>query len=202
MRQSCDILRRNAVEDVHRFDFVAQCWHIEPMKAMPDLLEFKPVFFAPFVSSVMEVEPEWIDYNGHLNVAYYHVLFDRAFDEAIYLIGAGPDYAKSERRSYYTAEAHIRHLRELHAGDRVRVTAQLLAYDLKRLHFFQQLYHATEGWIAATLETMALHVDMDNKEATPASNLIAARLADMRASHGLLPIPEAAGRWVEMPFPR
>ncbi len=172
------------------------------MKAMPDLFEFKPVFFAPFVSSVMEVEPEWIDYNGHLNVAYYHVLFDRAFDEAIYLIGAGPDYANSERRSYYTAEAHIRHLRELNAGDRVRVTAQLLAYDLKRLHFFQQLYHATEGWIAATLETMALHVDMDNKEATPASNLIAARLADMRASHGLLPIPEAAGRRIEMPFPR
>ena len=93
-------------------------------------------------------------------------------------------------------------MRELNAGDRVRVTAQLLAYDLKRLHFFQQLYHATEGWIAATLETMALHVDMDNKEATPASNLIAARLADMRASHGLLPIPEAAGRRIELPFPR
>ena len=71
MRQSCDILRCSAVEDVHRFDFVAQCWHIEPMKAMPDLFEFKPVFFAPFVSSVMEVEPKWIDYNGHLNVAYY-----------------------------------------------------------------------------------------------------------------------------------
>jgi hypothetical protein len=48
---------------------------------------------------------------------------------------------------------------------------------------------------------MALHVDMDNKEATPASNLIASRLAEMRASHGLLPIPEATGRRVEMPSP-
>lgn len=172
------------------------------MKAMLDLPDFKPVFFAPFVSSVMQVEPEWIDYNGHLNVAYYHALFDRAFDEAIFLLGAGPDYAKNERRSYYAAEAHIRYLRELHASSPVRVTVQLLAYDLKRLHLFQQLYHAAEGWIAATLETIALHVDMDRGKAAPASNLIADRLADMRAAHGLLPIPEAAGRRVAMPSNR
>jgi acyl-CoA thioester hydrolase len=168
------------------------------MKAMLDLLDLKPVFFAPFVSSVMQVEPEWIDYNGHLNVAYYHVLFDRAFDEVIYLLGAGPDYVKRERHSYYTAEAHVRHLRELHAGQSIRVTVQLLGYDLKRVHFFQQLYHATEGWMAATLETLALHVDMHNSRATPAPTLIAGRLAEMRNAHALLPIPEAAGRRIRM----
>ena len=82
------------------------------------------------------------------------------------------------------------------------MTVQLLAYDLKRLHLFQQLYHAAEGWIAATLETIALHVDMDRGKAAPASNLIADRLADMRAALGLLPIPEAAGRRVAMPSNR
>ena len=41
------------------------------MYKMLDVIDLKPVFFAPFVSSVMRVEPEWIDYNGHLNVAYY-----------------------------------------------------------------------------------------------------------------------------------
>ena len=46
-------------------------------------VDLEPVFFAPFVSSVMRVEPGWIDYNGHLNMAYYHVLFDRAVDEAV-----------------------------------------------------------------------------------------------------------------------
>jgi acyl-CoA thioester hydrolase len=49
---------------------------------MLDRVDFEPVFFAPFVSSVMRVEPAWIDYNGHLNMAYYNVLFDRAVDEA------------------------------------------------------------------------------------------------------------------------
>lgn len=169
------------------------------MQVTLDRLELKPLFFAPFVSSVMRIEPAWIDYNGHLNMAYYHVLFDRAFDEALHLIGADPDYVQRERRSYFTAEAHIRYLRELHAEDAVRVTVQLLGHDLKRMHYFEQLFHATEGWMAATLETMALHVDMDSKKTTPAPPFVAGRLAEMRASHALLPIPEAAGRRVEMP---
>ena len=62
---------------------------------MLDRVDLKPVFFAPFVSSVMQVEPDWIDYNGHLNMAYYNVLFDRAVDEAFGLLGCGPDYLKT-----------------------------------------------------------------------------------------------------------
>lgn len=169
------------------------------MELPSDLIDFKPLFFAPFVSSVMSVEPSWIDYNGHLNMAYYHVLFDRAFDEALHLIGADPDYVRRERRSYYTAEAHVRYLRELHAGDPVRATIQLLGHDLKRVHYFEQLFHATEGWMAATLEAMALHVDMAQKKAMPAPPRVTARLADMRASHAQLPTPEAAGRRIAMP---
>lgn len=164
---------------------------------MLDLPDLKPVFFAPFVSSVMRIEPAWIDYNGHLNVAYYHALFDRAFDEVLLLLGAGADYVRQDRHSYFTAETHARHLRELHVSMPVRVTAQLLGYDAKRLHLFQQLYHATEGWMAATLETLALHVDMDGKRASAAPLHISERLAEMREAHALLPIPEAAGRHVK-----
>ena len=54
---------------------------------MLDRRDLEPVFFAPFVSSLMEVEPAWIDYNGHLNMAYYNVLFDRAVDEVFELLG-------------------------------------------------------------------------------------------------------------------
>ena len=53
-----------------------------------------PEFPAPFISSVMHIEPQWIDYNGHLNVAYYNVLFDRAVDELYEPLGLGPDYLK------------------------------------------------------------------------------------------------------------
>ena len=50
---------------------------------------------APFRSSVMTVEPQWIDYNGHLNMAFYNVFFDRCVDEVFLTLGLGPDYAKA-----------------------------------------------------------------------------------------------------------
>jgi acyl-CoA thioester hydrolase len=163
-----------------------------------DRRDLEPVFFAPFVSSVMRVEPAWIDYNGHLNMAYYNVLFDRAVDEAFALLGIGPDYLKNRNCSFFTAEVHVRYLRELRAGDPVRVTVQLLDCDAKRLHFFEQLFHAVEGWVSATSEDIALHVDMQNKKTTPFPPDVMARLEQMKASHANLPRPEAAGRRIEM----
>ena len=70
---------------------------------MLDRTDLEPLFFAPFVSSVMRVEEHWIDYNGHLNMAYYNVLFDRAVDEAYELIGVGVDYVERRRHSFFTA---------------------------------------------------------------------------------------------------
>lgn len=166
---------------------------------MLDRAEFEPVFFAPFVSSVMRVEPDWIDYNGHLNMAYYNVLFDKAVDEIYQLADVGEDYLKQRRRSFFTAEVHIRYLRELHAGDPVRVTFQLLDFDSKRLHYFEQLFHAVEGWVSATSENLSLHVDMDAKKAAPFTPDVAKRLDKLKNSHARLPRPEVVGRRIAMP---
>src|SRR5215470_13452018 len=146
---------------------------------MLDRIELEPLFFAPFVSSVMRVEPAWIDYNGHLNMAYYNVLFDRAVDEAFELLGCGHDYVQ-RGFSTFTAEVHVRYLRELHAGDPVRVTFQLLDYDAKRMHFFEQLFHASDGWVAATSENLSLHVDMKSRKTAAFPQEITARLAEMK----------------------
>jgi acyl-CoA thioester hydrolase len=166
---------------------------------MLDRLDLEPAFFAPFVSSVMRVEPGWIDYNGHLNMAYYNVLFDRAVDEAYELLGCGIAYLEQTRHSTFTAEVHVRYLRELQSGDPVRVTFQLLAYDLKRMHYFEQLFHAEDGWLSATSENMALHVDMTAKKTAPFPEAIAARLARMKSAHAHLPLPDGAGRRIAMP---
>jgi len=165
---------------------------------MLDRGDFTPLFFAPFVSSVMRVEPQWIDYNGHLNMAYYNVLFDRAVDETYALIGVGADYVATRRQSIFTAEVHVRYLRELHAGDPVRVTFQLLAYDARRLHYFEQLYHAEEGFVSATSENLSLHVDLTSKKTASFPREVTDRLAEMKASHAFLPVPEAAGRRIGM----
>src|SRR5208282_1662010 len=166
---------------------------------MLDRLDPEPAFFAPFVSSVMRVEPAWVDYNGHLNMAYYNVLFDRAVDEVYELLGCGGAYVERTRHSCFTAEVHLRYLRELYAGDPVRVTFQLLDFDAKRLHYFEQLFHAEEGWVSATSENLSLHVDMKAKKTAAFPKQVATRLAEMKASHSRLPVPEAAGRRISMP---
>ena len=159
----------------------------------------EPVFPAPFVSSIMRIEPQWIDYNGHLNVAYYNVLFDRAVDELYELIGLGPAYLEKHRHTTMVAEAHVRYLRELRQEDPVRVTVQLLDYDAKRIHLFEQLLHASENWVSATSENMTLGVDMTAKKVAPFTDDVLRMLERMKTAHTVLPRPQAAGRSIKMP---
>ncbi|WP_029353069.1 thioesterase family protein [Bosea sp. 117] len=167
---------------------------------MLDGIDFEPVFFAPFVSSVMTVEPAWVDYNGHMNTAYYNVLFDRAVEEAVFLVGLGPHYVERSCASFFTVETHQRYLRELKAGHEVRVTLRLINYDEKRMHLFQELHHAQEGWTAATSEQVAVHVDFATRRVAPFPDEVLERLALMKAAHGALPEPEGLGRRVDMPI--
>ena len=159
-----------------------------------------PIFvFAPFVSSTMRIEPEWIDYNGHLNVAYYHVLFDRAVDELFERVGLGPDYVETQGASYFVAEVHVLYRRELKLEDPVRVTAQLIDCDEKRMHYYLELRHAAEGWVAACSENLALHVDMSERKVTPFPPEIAANLGAMRTAHDRLARPAELGRVMGIP---
>ena len=109
---------------------------------------------APFLASIMQIEPQWIDYNGHLNMAYYNVMFDRAIDQLWLKLGIGPGYMKERHGSTFTAECHVRYLREVHLGDPVQVSVLLVGADEKRLHTFEELRHASEGWLSATSENM------------------------------------------------
>jgi acyl-CoA thioester hydrolase len=156
-------------------------------------------YAAPFISSVMTVEPQWIDYNGHLNMAYYNVLFDRGADQAFAALGIGPTYLKERQLSSMTAEAHVRYLREIHENMPVRVTCQLLGADAKRVHFFQEMRHAEDGWLSATSEVMLLHVDMKVRKVAPFPDDIAANIARMLEAHAALPRPAGSGRRIAMP---
>lgn len=159
-----------------------------------DKIVVSPFFFAPFVSSVQRVDPAWIDYNGHLNMAYYNVLFDRAVDEAFDMLGIGAAYLAERAHSTFTAECHVLYKRELQVGDPVRVTIQLIDHDEKRLHYYMELRHAEEGWLSATSENLSLHVDMETKRVVPFPADIQANLAVMRAAHSPMPRPTALGR--------
>ena len=165
---------------------------------MNDRAAPEAVMPAPFVSSVMRVEPAWIDYNGHLNMAYYNVLFDRAVDEVYEPLGLGLDYVKTAKCSTFTAEVHVRYLRELLVDAPVRVSFHLLGFDEKRIHYFEALHHADEGWLSATSENMALNVDMTVKKVAAFPAHVLVRLGRMKAAHDKLPVPDGVGRRIAM----
>jgi acyl-CoA thioester hydrolase len=164
--------------------------------AAGDDVQFRP---ALFLSSVMQIEPQWIDYNGHLNMAYYNVMFDRAIDELWLQLGIGPGYMKERHGSTFSAECHVRYLREIHLGDPVQVSILLVAADEKRLHTFEELRHATEGWLSATSENMTIHIDMTARKTAPFPPDIGARIQALANAHATIARPEAIGRKIAMP---
>lgn len=145
------------------------------------------------ISKVMEVIPEWIDYNGHMNMAYYNVLFDRAADEFYPSLGLGEDYVKTQHHTTYTAEFHICYLRELHLGAKVRVHSWILDFDDKRFHTFQEIHHE-DGWLAATGEALGLHIDMSGPRVAPMPEEIRENVARFARTHAPESWPERAGR--------
>ncbi|PIT05567.1 thioesterase [Bradyrhizobium nitroreducens] len=156
----------------------------------------------PFRASIMQIEPQWIDYNGHLNMAYYNVMFDRAIDQLWSELGIGPTYMKERGGSTFTAECHVRYLREIHLGDPVQILVWLLEADDKRLHTFEEMRHAEEGWLSATSENMSLHMDMKARRVAPFPPDIRERIAAVTKAHSAVARPEGIGRNVAMPSKR
>ncbi|MEZ6051367.1 MAG: thioesterase family protein [Planctomycetaceae bacterium] len=148
---------------------------------------------APFISSPQTVEEQWIDFNGHLNMAYYGVLFDRTADDPFAALGMGPEYLQRTNCSTFMLEAKYHFLRELHVGDEVSATLQVLDVSDKCLHYVQELHHAQHGWLSAVMEALVIHVDMATRKPAPFPAGIQKSLLAVLDVHLTLPTPHHVG---------
>jgi len=140
------------------------------------------------------VRSEWIDHNQHMNVGYYLVVFDYATDEFMSWIGLDAVHRTARAITTFCLEAHVTYHREVREGEPLRFTTHLLGHDDKRLHYIHAMYHAQEGWLAATNELLSLHVSRATRRATAMAPEILARLAAIQRAHDALPRPAQAGR--------
>jgi acyl-CoA thioester hydrolase len=147
------------------------------------------------------VKPEWIDANGHMNVAYYVLAFDLAVDALWEGFGITTEYIERSYGSTFAVEGHITYQRELMEGDPYIVTAQMLAFDDKRIHQFQRLYHAEEYFLAATAEWMNLHVDLETRRVSVWPDSIRAKLAEYSAGQAEQAYPAEAGKQMHIRKP-
>ncbi len=153
----------------------------------------------PFAPHEETVRPEWVDYNGHMNVAYYVLLFDHATDGLLDALGVGEAYRRTKDGSLFIVESHVAYRRELRAGDPVRIETQILGYDDKRLHGFSRMFHAAGGETAATYEFLGLHVDMGSRRAAPFPAPARERIQALAALHAARPRPPEAGLGIRAP---
>ncbi|WP_291730473.1 carnitine 3-dehydrogenase [Leisingera sp. F5] len=140
------------------------------------------------------VPQSWTDYNGHMNEAHYTEASAQATDRFMEMIGCDAEYIAAGG-SYFTVENHVRFLDELHEGDALTVTTQVLRGTGKKMHLFHRL-HGPEGKLAATVETLLLHMDLNARGTSLPSPEVADNLASFAAAHAGLALPEGAGRHV------
>lgn len=149
---------------------------------------------APVVLPEMEVRPDWIDYNGHMNVAYYTQAFDLSLDRLLEdHFGIGEAYARDFRMGPYSLQSHIHYIGEMLEGERFFCRAYLADHDAKRMHIAVEMINAGTGALAAFMENMTMNVDLTARRSAPYPDWAQARLAAWAAEHAGVDLPPQVG---------
>tara|TARA_B110000908_G_scaffold151707_1_gene186680 strand:- start:5465 stop:6940 length:1476 start_codon:yes stop_codon:yes gene_type:complete len=149
--------------------------------------------FQPLVTVRRAVPLDWTDYNGHMNEAKYLQAFGDATDRFMEMIGCDAEYIATGG-SYFTAETHIRHVDEAHAGALIEVRTQVLMGAGKKMHLWHEMYEGER--LLATGEHFLLHVSLKDRRPCDPSDVIVAALERVASAHAKLPMPDGAGRAV------
>ncbi len=146
----------------------------------------------PFTGYRSPVREEWIDYNGHMNDAYYPVVCTEAAEVFLSALGLGAEYHAVTRYGMYTVEAHLRYRREAVRGDVLHAETLLVAADRKRLRVHHSLRRQS-GDEVATGEFLYLHVDQGAGRVAPMSGERWAVVAEVLAAHATAAPPRHLG---------
>jgi acyl-CoA thioester hydrolase len=111
------------------------------------------------------IEPDWIDYNGHVRDAYYGLAASYAIDAAMDHLGLDAGYRTSTKCTLYTLEMHLHYLHEIKASDDLCITTYILDFDRKRIHAGCTFDLPRLSDAAATADMMLLHVRQGEKPA-------------------------------------
>lgn len=172
-----------------------------PDRLTPDASAGLPSLAAPFASRPGRVRPEWIDHNGHLNLAYYVVLFDEATDKLWDAIGLGSAYRARTGFGTFAVETHTLYLGELTEGDDTTATSLVIGVDAKRVHVAHELRRLPGDTISARQELVYLTVDLATRRSVPWPLDTLASLEAAHAVHAGL-CPDWVGRRCAIPPPK
>ena len=129
-----------------------------------------------------------------MNETHYLEVGAQASDRFMELIGCDADYI-AQGGTYFTAESHVQFLNELHQGQMLTITTQVLQGQGKKLHLFHRL-HGPDDLLAATVETFLIHMDLNTRASSMPSDAVESAMRGYAEAHTKLPTPDGAGRYV------
>ena len=109
---------------------------------------------------------EWIDYNGHMNMAYYVLIFDQAWENILNKFQMGGEKAEESKRTTMVVETRTTYDSEVKEGDEVEVYVSYFDHDKKRLHLKCEMYEKKTKKLSATMENLSLYIDLDKRKVT------------------------------------
>ena len=144
------------------------------------------------------VSSAWVDYNGHMNVAYYVLAFDHATDATLDRLGVGEAYRRETGCSVFVGEMHVSYLQEVLEGDELHIVTRPLATDAKRLVLFHEMTCPRLAQAVASNEVLCVHVDLGLRRASPWPEGCAAALRRAVAEEAHFPVPARSGRAIRL----
>jgi acyl-CoA thioester hydrolase len=147
----------------------------------------------PFAEARAVVRPDWIDYNGHMNVGYFSVVFDIAADAFLEFLGFTQNFRAQNGSTTFALEQHLNFLREVNENDILRFEARLLDFDAKRFHFYQEMFRVGDDRPAASCEALSAHVSTATRRTAPMPEALRKRLAAIKQAHAALARPWQIG---------
>ncbi len=112
------------------------------------------------------IKKEWTDYNKHLNMAYYVLIFDKSWEVILEKFKMGEHSAKTTMKSTMVVETHTTYNNEVKEGDEVEIVITFFDHDKKRLHFRLEMIEKISKKLSATIEMIALYIDLNKRKVT------------------------------------
>ena len=112
------------------------------------------------------VKQEWVDYNNHMNMAYYVLIFDQALEVALEKFKMGESSAKDLNRSTMVVETNTKYLSEVKQGEEIDINMTYFDHDKKRLHIKMEMIEKGKKKISATIEWISLYIDLSQRKVT------------------------------------
>ena len=143
------------------------------------------------------VKPEWIDYNGHMNIAYYTMAFDIAMDKFMAdQFGMDESYILENLTGPFALQSTYTYMAEMQKEEGFEVFGRLIDYDEKRIHFFLAMFRQRDGALSATCESLSMNVHHESRKASAYSSSMLERIAETCRKTESFPLPEQVGQTI------